>query len=402
MNIPKVLCGLFLVSLIWPCEGRAGVATIQAETLDGVGTTPDSNNQFMVFQYGDVQYFSRNNGDQLIADLNLTTTWICDNLDAQNIKAAIFPGDLVDNPTNATQWTNFDSTKDILDGCGVPYVATRGNHDTEYEPAAPFPNYATTCANYATHLWEDYTTIITEDIDTKPWYLEEGPPMFNDNGVQRGGGMVVQTWDPNYLVISFPWCDGNGVNNIGFRPNQGQNWTRFQDFIHFEWLKTILAKYPDKKFLHVSHFQGVNWNWNTLYGDFADEDDITFISPVDDNRNAYRDDYRDWIVDEDGDRVLTSMVGHATGSSKVDWFLADATDCEDCMPVGTFNLQSALTTSGDYNFHTLHRFNFMTREVCRRSLRVDSGSIVWDSPSVESANGSGWFCGYDKTYKDRR
>ena len=54
--------------------------------------------------------------------------WIIANRDRYNIKYVVQLGDLVDSPTDTTQWTNARAALTMLDGV-VPYAFVPGNHD---------------------------------------------------------------------------------------------------------------------------------------------------------------------------------------------------------------------------------------------------------------------------------
>lgn len=88
--------------------------------------------------------------------------WISDNKTALNIQAVIGLGDIVDDSTDATQWTNADAGYDIIDAMNVPYIPLVGNHDYN---------------NVSTKLTTTYNTYFGPSRFTgKSWYGDTSYP----------------------------------------------------------------------------------------------------------------------------------------------------------------------------------------------------------------------------------
>jgi len=69
------------------------------------------------------------------------TRWIAENHDLERIAFVLHEGDIVDTPSDASQWTAARASMGLLDGT-VPYVLAVGNHDlgsTRTDAGAPIP-----------------------------------------------------------------------------------------------------------------------------------------------------------------------------------------------------------------------------------------------------------------------
>jgi hypothetical protein len=79
---------------------------------------------FSIVVLPDTQYYSASY-PQIF---NAQTQWIAANRDALNIQLVVGVGDIVDGPTQVSQWQSADAAVRLLDGV-VPYVLAIGNHD---------------------------------------------------------------------------------------------------------------------------------------------------------------------------------------------------------------------------------------------------------------------------------
>jgi len=86
-------------------------------------TTP-----FMLVALPDTQFYSKN----AQAMFSAQTQWIVDQKAAQNIVFATHLGDITDDGSSSTQWSNADAAIDILDG-KIPYSMSFGNHDLHWD-----------------------------------------------------------------------------------------------------------------------------------------------------------------------------------------------------------------------------------------------------------------------------
>ena len=71
---------------------------------------------------------------------NSQTQWIADNKTALNIAFVAHVGDVVNTCDSATQYGNADSAMDLLDGGGVSYGVSPGNHD-QCGSSGVYPTY---------------------------------------------------------------------------------------------------------------------------------------------------------------------------------------------------------------------------------------------------------------------
>lgn len=96
--------------------GQADEATV---TID-----VHSDMEFTVVVLPDTQYEAESYPEAY----NSQTQWIVDNIDKLNIVFVLHEGDITNDNSSTTQWTNASDAMAILDG-NVPYAACVGNHD---------------------------------------------------------------------------------------------------------------------------------------------------------------------------------------------------------------------------------------------------------------------------------
>ena len=105
-QVAVCLCVVMLGHSIWAGE------EVKAEDSFSVVLLPDTQNYAQKFP------------DTYVAQ----TLWIREHRKENNIKFAIHLGDIVQTPTNRTEWENADRAMRLLDGV-VPYSVAPGNHD---------------------------------------------------------------------------------------------------------------------------------------------------------------------------------------------------------------------------------------------------------------------------------
>ncbi|PKO13235.1 MAG: hypothetical protein CVU39_20265 [Chloroflexi bacterium HGW-Chloroflexi-10] len=132
------------VSLVQPTDNATGVAT--PVTLSVTVTDPEadpmdvsfygrpvgsgSGEDFMIVLTPDAQNASQNAPNMFTSQTN----WIVNNKSTNNIVFVTSLGDMVNNSTSATEYTNADAAVDILDAGNVWYTMATGNHDIAYGP----------------------------------------------------------------------------------------------------------------------------------------------------------------------------------------------------------------------------------------------------------------------------
>jgi hypothetical protein len=89
------------------------------------GQEAGSTEDFTIVLIPDAQNESQYNP----AMFNAQTTWIVANKVAENIVFVTTTGDMVNNSSSSTEYTNADAAIDILDAGGVWYSVAPGNHD---------------------------------------------------------------------------------------------------------------------------------------------------------------------------------------------------------------------------------------------------------------------------------
>ena len=130
------------------------------------------------------------------------TRWIAENHDLERIAFVLHEGDIVDTPSDASQWTAARASMGLLDGT-VPYVLAVGNHDlgsTRTDAGAPIPR--STLIN----LYVSY-----QDFSTAPTFggAFENGHLENTYSLLLAGGhtwvVVSLEFSPRAEVIA--WAD---------------------------------------------------------------------------------------------------------------------------------------------------------------------------------------------------
>lgn len=95
--------------------------------LDSTMANWDSpvQNGFSLMQITDTQFLSESNPSLF----NTLTSWIVNNSEALKVAMVIHTGDIVNDPTNLTEWQAANTSMMQLKNNGVPYSWCAGNHD---------------------------------------------------------------------------------------------------------------------------------------------------------------------------------------------------------------------------------------------------------------------------------
>ena len=176
------------------------LALLLNSALSVSARTPNQQEHFSIIVIPDTQHYSE---DYPWIFTN-QTTWIVENKDELNISFVIHAGDIVDDASVATQWSNANTSMSILDG-KVPYGIVPGNHDqniTEYEKHFPAKRY------------ENYTY----------W---GGSYDYNTCNYQLFSGLGM-----DFIVV-----------NLGWKPDNDD----------IAWANSVLRTYSDRKAIVVTH-----------------------------------------------------------------------------------------------------------------------------------------------------
>ena len=224
------------------CFSFAGVAQSQS--------APD----FTIVVLPDTQYYSESYPNIL----NSQMQWIVANASGLNVQAVLGVGDIVNNSTNSTEWTNADAAYKLLDAAHIPYFAAIGNHDYDgYNPAARtsatanFNNYFGP-SRYRSSYW------------SSPYWISSFPAGSNENFY----GVVNINSQP-YLVLALEFYPRDSV---------------------LSWAAQVIQSNADKQVIIITH----------AYEYF----DNTRISPC----NSFDAQYYGLGADNDGDAMWAKLV----------------------------------------------------------------------------------------------
>jgi len=208
------------VTLNSPLQGETGVSTsptlsITANDNDGDtmdisffgGKTNSIKDNFTIIALPDTQYYS----ESYPYIFTNQTQWIVNNKDNLNIVFVTHEGDIVEHGEVTQEWDNANASMSLLDGV-VPYGLAYGNHDD-----API---TMDTINYNTYF--NYTR-----FEGYSWYgghYDES----NDNNYQlfSAGGM-------DFIIIHL-------ADKVSGQP--------------LIWANQVLASYPNRRAIVVSHF----------------------------------------------------------------------------------------------------------------------------------------------------
>ena len=154
--------------------GQADLATVTI--------TVHADTEFSIVVLPDTQYASEN----YPAVFESQTQWIADNKDYINIAFVLQEGDITNDNSSTTQWSNASAAMAILDG-NVPYAASVGNHDlgpsggattrdTQFNDYFPAGRFSALGGVYEpNHMENSYHYFTAGGIDWLVLALEFGP-----------------------------------------------------------------------------------------------------------------------------------------------------------------------------------------------------------------------------------
>ena len=157
--------------------------------------------------------------------------WIVANKERFNIKYVLHLGDIVNVPTDLTQWANAKAAISLMDGF-VPYALATGNHD-----------------HGTSGVGSDRTTLVNNYF-----------PVSNYVAWPTFGG----TWQANRIENSYHLFSAGGVDWIIFALEWGPRNSPIT------WANQIITNFPNRKAILITHaymyFDDTRYDWATKGG----------------------------------------------------------------------------------------------------------------------------------------
>lgn len=203
---------------------------------------------FTVVLQPDTQHLTENrDGTQLEGWLK-AVQWVCDQRETLDIRGFLTLGDLVQHGKDETQWRNWRQGISVVQRCGIPILATVGNHDFPCNPegrkqCGQLPidprdfNYPDAAPRFAEH-----TTPVMEGAS---WWAGRGPRL-TERTCTRTPDTSRAAWirlAPGWGALSLPWNDGD-ADAASAATSCESMWA---------WSRSVLAAHPDTNFFVVGH-----------------------------------------------------------------------------------------------------------------------------------------------------
>ena len=386
--------GLALILVFW-----ASFAVVQEQAGD-----------FSIIVLPDTQFYSANHPNIF----NAQTQWIVANREALNIQLVIGVGDIVDGPTQVTQWQNADAAIKYIDGV-VPYVLAIGNHD--YDNFAPGARQVTNFnqwfgpSRYAAYPWYGgnlngsnenfYANVNLGGVDYLILALEYIP---RQSALDWADGILKA--NPNKPVImvthSYMYKDNTTIDQCDTADNTFSTKTNGLD--GFTMWRNFVSKYPTMRMVLSGHVLGVgqrsdvgvNGNLvNQMLVDYQgwtnggngylriltfhpslNQVQVQTYSPFLGQSLTDSDDQYTWNLQAVGNASSTGTLKGNVRRARLGAVGAD------CKPVpGATVATSSTTTSADENA----RFSFESPAGTQTLTATDEGSLVTtDHPQVNA------------------
>ncbi len=202
------------------------------------------------------------------------TQWIANSKASLNIQGALGLGDIVNNGSDNSQWTNADAAYRLLDNAQIPYLLAIGNHD--YDNALPASRSAITFNQwFGPSRYANY-----------PWYGG------NYNGSNENFYGFLNLNGTNYLILVLEFVPRDAV---------------------VEWAESVLEANEDKEVIVVTH--------SYLY---ADGTRVDQCDTQDMNSDNYGDKLWTKLISQYGniEMVLNGHVTSGNGARRVDLGMA--------------------------------------------------------------------------------
>jgi hypothetical protein len=191
-------------------SARSLLAFLVIAVLFSLPTRAQQPDDFTIIVMPDVQTESNYYPDVLTAQ----TQWIVKSQAALNIQMVLGLGDIVNNGSQDSQWTNADAAYQVLDQANVPYLLAIGNHD--YDNLDPSKRSAV-----GFNRWFG-----PGRYNGRPWYAGS----FNDSNENFYG-----TWTINgksYLFLMLEYVPRDAA---------------------VEWAESVVEANPDKEVIIATH-----------------------------------------------------------------------------------------------------------------------------------------------------
>ncbi len=224
------------------------------------------NQDFSIIVMPDIQNESQFYPQVLLAQ----TQWITNSQDALNIQAVLGLGDITNNGSDNSQWTNADAAYKVLDQAEIPYFLAIGNHD--YDNLAP---KARTAVGF--NQWFG-----PQRYATDPWYLGN----LNGSNENFFGVLTINGKQYLFLVLEFIPRDAT-----------------------LAWAASVVAANPDKEVFVITH--SFMYSDNTRV-DQCDTQDINYDNYGDNQWSKFVSQFPNI------DMVLSGHITNANVSRRVD------------------------------------------------------------------------------------
>ncbi len=308
------------------------------------GSTSTTRQPVRFFLLPDIQALVANRGapESDFDDLLNVARWVCTNAQQQNIVAVLNLGDMVEAQSSTFQWARTAQLAEIFEACGLPYLATIGNHDIAgggsncitSSPLQMWPQ------RYEQYFGPNGSTPREQRIG----FRERGPDIVNNhpNSPHPSGAYWIQTNHSRYAAITLPWCAFAGSpNSVAlFAPT-------------IAWLDGIVKANSTKLFFVVSHFHGEDF---PVVGDLLSQAAADFF-----NNNP---------------NVIAFSSGHQLPLPFTNLDLATVGGCVDCLVTSGFNYDTNDASLPTYNVQARVVMDSKKRMVCYRNLKIENESEV--------------------------
>ncbi len=236
-------------------------------------------NCFAVFAVPDTQVYTADDFQpEGGAHFDLIMRWVCAHAASWTepatgkqmpILITLGLGDIVQGSLKVSQWAMADAAHDVLDACGMPYIAVMGNHDIPgtrniYHGAASLWNTHFGLARYSSYFCTDELDC---DLDAGNWFIGTSQPLIGANSRNNAdldpGPPAAEDGRHRLAIVAAPngqkWLFMGLDLDLDFPPLDPGN----TDDI--AWLNTVFDAYPGVHTV-VVHHAIIESNVGDLYG----------------------------------------------------------------------------------------------------------------------------------------
>lgn len=228
-------------------QQQSTIATLSTKlaNVDSTMANWDSpvSNGFSLIQITDTQFLSESYPDLF----NTLTSWIVNNSNALNVSMVIHTGDIVNTPTNVTDWQAANNAMMQLYDNGIPYTWDAGNHDIVGEsipsgnPDGVWIGGEYEAFNVTVMQQEPYWVASIFNGSSTAVQFTYGNYKFMVINVAYDANATVLNWmqtlikcNPNDNIIVATHNFLTGIGTYGYTPSLAdQNWAEnFEDIIN--------------------------------------------------------------------------------------------------------------------------------------------------------------------------